>query len=287
MSILRNINYIKELDRIPCASPSPWIIIKTAFQSAPPALLTLALPGCTDIVKTRLGRSPWHAKSISSFIKKAVGPEVIGANKFLYQVGYTAAERYLWYWMVADVTTEFVTTWQSQIFQEQQCELPNAGTASGYYAPIVYTSPGTYRTLPGTEHGAAGVTATTFGVEIHPGYQGTFAYSMEFDSYPIPGKGANASTWLQVDEDEKIIDFAKTNDPATGSKQMTGGSIYHNRPGTVRSTRYTVYVEPQPEPPNFVRIQNAKWHVSLQGRREGNLSWGCKPKPVSWPFPSL
>lgn len=286
MSILRDINYIKELNRIPCATPSPWIIVKTAFQSAPPALLSLLQPGCNDIVKTRIGRSPWHAKGISSLIKNAIGPQALGGNKFLYEVGYNTAERYLWYWMLADVTKEFFMTWQSQIFQEQQCELPGAGTASGYFAPFVYGLPSTSRLVPSITRSAPGVSISTFNIVVRPGFQGSLGFSVEWDSYPIPGSGVNATTWFTVDDDDTKNDFARTNEPGQGNYNRTGGSIYHNRPGVPTPTRYAVWAEVDPEPGKFVRIINSSWNIGLQGRREGNLSWGCNLKPVTWPFPN-
>lgn len=285
MSLLKNINYIKELDRIPCADPSPWIIVKTAAQAAPPALLSLLVPGCTDIVKTRLGRSPWHAKSISSFIKKAVGPEALGANKFLYKVGYDAAERFLWYWMLADVTQEFFVTWQSQIFQEQQCELPGAGTAHGYYEPFVYDGHIEVRLIPGIITHPPGVTIGSHSIAILPGYQGTFAYECEWESYPVAGGSVNVTTWLQVDDEQPKLDYATTNSPGQGNYNRTGGSIWHNRPGTVRATEYSVHAQIDTDFGDHVRLVRSTWYVGLQGRHEGNLSWGCKPKPVSWPFP--
>lgn len=283
MTILRNINYIAEMNRIPCAPGSPWIIIKTAFEAGPPALLSLFLPGCTDILKTKIGVSPWHARGISSAIKSITQPEALGGKKFLYKVGYFTAEKYLWWWLVADVTTEFFTTWQSLVFQEQQCELPGNGTAYGYFAPFVYgrdqkgyLEPAPLKLVPGVSVGV-NIIRVDYTLEASAGYQ------VEWDSYPVRGQGGNVSTWWEEVDNPIINDFATTNNPIQKNRNTTGGSWFQNEPHASGFKQYRIGFEVQSD--TLMQVVSSHWTIGTQGKARGNSVWGCKPKPVVWPFP--
>jgi|1186.fasta_scaffold39441_2 hypothetical protein len=284
MSILKNINYIIQLDRIPCATPDAWIIIKTAFASAPPAFMSLFAPGCNDIVKTKLGLSPWHARSIRSVIKAISAPEALGANKFLYKIGYFTIEKYLWWWMVADVTTEFVTTWQSMVYQEQQCQLPGAGTSWGHFAPFVYVEGIPAAAFWVLEHFKTGVLVGGGQITILPGFEATIAYTLRFEGYPDPAAQSPVTTWWVEEGNPTINDLATTNDPLQQNGNQTGGSLYHSKPGSFAGTNYKIGVSV--DGPNQMRLIDGRWNVSLTGRKQGNLTFGCDLKPVEWPFPN-
>lgn len=285
MSILKDVNYIKDMMVIPCAQPSWLVIIETGFAAAPPALLTLFLPGCTDIVKTKLGLSPWHHKGIKALIKGAVQPEMIKANKFLYNIGYFTAEKYLWWFMVADVTSNFVTTWQSMVFQAQQCELPGAGTAYGYFDAFVY-QPDQEGYIPWTPiHGNPGVAFSGSTIGIMPGFEASIAFSILWDSWPVAGQGANVSTWLERVDPPLVDDLMATNDPALKNKNRTSGSIYHQNIGAIVPTLYRIGYANTGS--GNAQIVGGNFNIGLTGRASGVVPWGCKPKPVSWPFPSM
>ncbi len=281
---LKDINYLKELNSIPCAPASPWIIIKTGLDSAGPALLSLAVPGCTDIVKTKVGLSPWHARGIKGLLKKATQPEILAANKFLYKVGYFTAEKYLWFFLVADVTKEFFITWQSQVFMAQQCQLPGAGTAHGYMSPFIYI-PGSSGGLGITPiKGTPGVATFGNGVSLLPGFQGTFAWSAQWDSWPVRGQGVSVTTWQTEEETEVPFDVSTTNDPKTNQGNTTGGSLYWQNQtlSASRSTRLW-YINTGDLP---AQVVGGTWSMSTQGRHSGLSHFGCFPKEVSWPFPN-
>lgn len=285
MSILKNINYIRDLDRLPCAHPDIMLYIETAFKSAPPALLTLFQPGCTDILKTRIGNSPWHLRGISGLIKQAIQPYPISEQQFLYKIGYYAAEKYLWWWMVADVTTEFVTTWQSMIFQEQQCELPGAGSAFGYFEPVPIPGERSTGLVLHVLQGHPGVIMTTNGFRIQPGFQASIGWWADWQSWPHAGSEVFITTWMQKDGDPTPLQPVTTNDPIIKSGPQTAFHWFHDNPGAITPTTYQFYGRNAQEiPANPI---NSAWTISLMGRRQGNLTWGCTPKPVSWPFPSL
>jgi hypothetical protein len=284
MSILKNANYLLELDRIPCAVPDMLIIIKTGLAAAPPALLTLFLPGCNEIVKTRIGNSPWHLRGMNALIKGAIKPYPISEQKFLYKIGYYAAEKYLWWWMVADVTTEFVTTWQSMVYQEQQCELPGAGTAYGYFEAFVV--PPNFSTFipwtPSNFH--PGVQYTSGGVGILPGYEATIAFDMTWDTFPVRGEGASVETSLLDVSADQFQDTMNTMGPNTPYPFWTGGSTYHKEAPGITPAIYRVFAKNTG--PKHAQIVSSSFSIGLTGRRQGNLTFGCRPKPVEWPFPN-
>lgn len=284
MSVLKNINYIRSINALPCAQPDPLLAITTAFSSAPPALLTLFQPGCNEIVKARLGLSPWHLRGMRGLIKSIQRPIEISSVKFLYKIGYFTAERVLYYWMVADVLTAFEATWTSQIYQAQGCMLPGAGTAYGYVAPYVYT--------PGTEgplgiapiKNIPGMAVLNDQIVIFPGYQASVAYEVTWDSWPVRGQGVNMSTWYEVEDDPLRQDYMQTRDPSKPQWNVTGGTFFHNKIATPEVTHYKFFRSNNGD--TFAQAVAGSYNVSLMGQREGNLNWGCNLKPVSWPFPN-
>lgn len=280
---LRDYNYIKAMNHIPCAPAGPQIIIETGLQTAGPALLSLFLPGCTDIIKTKLGLSPWHARGIKGMIKKASPPQALGATKFLYQLGYFTAEKYLWFFQVAEVTKEFFITWQSQVFMAQQCQLPGAGTAYGYMSPFIYPQ-GTSGGLGITaQHNAPGVAIFGNGVALLPGFQGTMAWSAEWDSWPVRGQGTSVTTWMTEEDTEVPFDVSTTNDPNSQQGNTTGGSFYwQNR--TLSATRKSqlFYIN---NGDTAAQVVGGTWSFATQGRSSGLKHFGCYAQPVEWPFP--
>lgn len=281
-SILRNYNYVKKLLTIPCGSPDWLVIIETAAKTAPPALLSLFLPGCEDIVKTRLGTSPWHAKGIRTMIKGVFKPFPVSEQKFLYKIGYVAAERFLWYYMVADVTQEFYTTWQSAIYQQQQCQLPGAGTGYGYFAPFFYAPNREDYLIWSPIHAPFGIVAAGGQLIIQAGFQSNMAYSVEWITRS--GAPAKVTTWLEVTDNPVSEDLMTTFDPTLKNGKFTQGSHYHELIGETSPFIYRVglYAEGDEDVQPFA----SQWSCSLHGRANGNTTFGCHPKKVTWPFPN-
>lgn len=284
MSILKNINYLIKLYNIPCGVPDALVIIETAFKAAPPALLTIFTPGCNEIVKTKLGLSPWHLKGINGFIKKAAPPQAIAANKFLYKIGYFTIEKYLYWYMLADVTTEFFTTWTSFMYQAQQCQLPGAGTAYGNLAPFV-TQPGTSGTCTwDIEKGVFGVIPNLGSISILPGFEAAIAYNMTWDSWPVPGQGVSVTTSFEKLGGPGPQDIMSTNDPELNNGNSTLGATHQEEIGNLGVTTYKINYENTGS--TFAQIVQSRWNISLTGRKTGNTAFGCNPKPVEWPFPN-
>lgn len=283
MSIMSKINYIKDMNVIGCAQPNIYVTIETAFAAGAPALLSLLVPGCSDIVKMKLGHSPWHVKGIKGLLKGAAPPFSAGANKFLYKIGYFTAERGLYYFMLADVTSEFFIQWQSLAFVAEQCPLPDAGTAYGYVAPLIYT--------PGFEgplgiaplHNVHGMANHLSGVQIFPGFTGSVAFSAEFDSWPVRGQGVSASTWTVAVDTGQIIMPSSTNQPPSQPHNQTAGHFSFDTTRAHTGTTYNFFVQNTGE--SNAQVMSGSYTVHMQGHATGVLPWGCKLKPV--PVPSL
>jgi hypothetical protein len=279
---LKDINYLKELSVIPCGEASWSLIAVTGIETAAPALLTLALPGCTDIVKTKLGLSPWHARGVKGLIRGAAAPLALSGTKFLWNIGYFTAEKYLWFFQVAEVTKEFFITWQSQVYMQQQCQLPGAGNAWGYITPFVYSGhrSGPLQISPGKL--CPGVAAGSNVIQIAPGLQGSIAWTAEWQSYPDRTAPANVSTWEEETDITGPLDFMTTWDPDKNNKSVTGGHQYMRVLETEHGKQLRLFMAND----SGVQAQpvSGSWSVSVQGRHSGLHSFGCVPKKVDWPF---
>jgi hypothetical protein len=282
MSILRNINYLAEMNVMGCSEPDLYVTVTTGFRAAVPALLSLLTPGCTDIVKMKLGHSPWHRRGIRALIKGAAPPFALEANKFLYKIGYFTAERGLYYFMLADIATEFVTTWQSLAFAVEQCPLPSAGTAYGYFSAFVYIPEQETNLGVAAVHNVTGMFPGPGWITIFPGFQGSVAWSCTWDSYPVRGEAVNVQTWMTVDDDPTPLNVSKTNDPKSQPKNGTAGSFSFDTLDQIVGKRYTFHIKN--EGTGNAQAVASSYTVQMTGHPTGVAPWGCKPKPVQIPF---
>jgi len=279
---MRNINYLKKMNVMGCSAPDIFVTIETGLQAAGPALLNLLTPGCTDIVKMKLGRSPWHSRGIRSLIKSAAAPFSLEANKFLYRIGYDTAERGLFYLMVADIAVEFVTTWQSLAFVAEQCPLPSAGTAYGYMATFIYTP--NQETLLGynPQHNVNGMAVGLNSIVIFPGFQGSLTFNAVFDSWPIRGKGVSVNTWMTEDDSTIPISPSRTNDPPSQPKNEVVGHLSFDT--TRELLRKDYYLHIQNSGDENAQCVGGTYSVAMSGHPTGVLPWGCHLKKTSVPF---
>ena len=282
MSIMNRINYIKDLTVMGCSDPDFFVLVETGFAAAAPALLSLLVPGCSDIVKLKLGHAPWHAKTIKSALKAAAPPFSTGANKFLYKVGYFTAERGLYYLMLADVTTEFFVQWQSLAFVAEQCKLPDAGTAYGYISAFVY-NPGPEGNLGITpQHNVTGMSVTNSSIRIQPGFQGTIAFYAGFDSWPQRGLGVNVTTWIEDVETGAQIMPMTTNIPPSNPHNQTAAHLAFDVTRSVLEREYIF--KRRNDGPEMAQATSGTYSVHMTGHPTGVLPFGCKLKKTSIPF---
>lgn len=279
---MRNINYLKELNVIGCSAPDIFVSVETGFQAAAPALLSLLTPGCTDIVKMKLGLSPWHRKGISSLIKGAAAPFAAEGNKFLYKIGYFTAERGLYWLMVADVTTQFFATWESLAFVAEQCPLPDAGTAYGYIAVIIYGPHTTGFLHPSPQHNVTGMAVGLNGFTIFPGFQGQVNWSAEFDSWPERGKGVSMNTWMTEDDSDVRFNEYSTNRPPSQPHNQTIGHRSFDTLHNFTRKDFVMHCENTGE--GNAQVIASTYSIKMTGSPSGVLPWGCKLKKTSIPF---
>jgi hypothetical protein len=279
-----DINFIKELNLIPCGVPEWWVIAETGFQAAAPALLTIFTPGCTDIVKTKVGLSPWHHRGVKALLKGAQAPFAKEGKEFLWKIGYFELEKYLYWFMIADVTKEFFMTWQTLVFQQQQCQLPGHGTAFGYPSTLLY-NPGYEGGLGiSPQHLVPGVATGLNNIRIQAGLEANVALDVIWDSYPIRGKGVSMTTWYTIDEDATIYDLTDTRNQQPQWANESVNHFFKRDPGAITAKQYKFFCANVGD--TIAQVVGGSWNCSTMGRVTGNTSFGCTPKPVSWPFPN-
>ena len=283
MSIMKDYNYIKQIAVMQCSIPNPWVYVETALPSATLALLTLGQPGCTDIVKTKLGLSPWHTRKVKALLKGAAAPFSAEATQFLWKIGYFEIEKYLWWFMVADTAKEFLLTWQTMVFQVQQCDTPGNGTAYGYPSVLLYTPSVDQGVGIAALHLVSGVAVGGNIIQIAAGLDASVVMNIEWDSWPIRGKGTNVTTWMTVTGDDTPLNVTNTLNQPAGLQTQSVIHTYKNNPLYVRPTQYHFWARNEGD--ELIQIVGGSWNVSTMGRRNGLTSFGCNLKPVTWPFP--
>lgn len=123
----RNLNYVRRVMRHPCAAPDPLTIVETGLSAGALAIVRLTTFGCTDILKSRAGRAPFHARHLNALIKGAGGPVGRGVNRFLFATPYNQLEAFFWHWLVFDTTVGFFADWASMMYMEGRCA-PRSGS---------------------------------------------------------------------------------------------------------------------------------------------------------------
>jgi hypothetical protein len=308
MSIMRDLNYLKKLSVIPCAQAGPLVVIETGVAAAAPALLELFQPDCNDIIKSTLGLSPFgegkvtkqffgqgggrgrggpgHGRRGSGWITGVYKPLQFSPTGALYQLGYFQAEKVLRFIQVVDVTVKFLVTWQSMIYQMQQCETPSVGSANGTIAPFLTREDWSGPMLLTPYNNAPGVQILFSHILIAAGLDALITWQCSWDSWPIRGKGGNASQWLIQDDAGPPLVYTRTNDPDRRNGLTTGGAYWHSDPLRITPTKYTIWNQAD-SPDGWIQPVASNVSVSAQGLPSGVQVFGCKLKPVEWPFPSL
>lgn len=245
MSVLQNLNYIAELEAMPCASPDPLVYIQTGLQAAPPALLQLLVPGCSEIVQARLGINPLAGKGTEAIVRGAAGfpqrrgqkhgkratahiqqihkPLPLGGKQFLYKTGFFAIQKALLFWQIVDVSTDFIATWSSLIRATQGCDLPAAGYVSTGIAPLIFPGPGVgYLSFGSVARYCADIRLQR--IRVDPGSIGAVGYHMEWEPWPDPSSPkAPVTTWLEQTVTGTRSNFSTTDDPVQKNGNRTGG----------------------------------------------------------------
>lgn len=275
MSISGNLNYIRRAMRHGCASPNIEIIIETAFQAAVPNLFKLTLFGCTDIVKMKLGRSPWHTRALKGLIDSVHTPETRAGNRFLFHIGYDTIEKYLWWWMVADAATSFAADWMSLMYEEQRCQLPNSGHLT---APLTALYAGPESNI-GTVfiNGVDARPCCRIGgnsVVIPAGCVGSISYHCEWTPFlGLPANQGSVTTWLEGPDGKKYDETESKPDGFGGVHQTIGMAPERRATVTADEQWFIRYKVNQ----GLMGCQRGHVSVSAQGRHIPLIGAGCTP----------
>lgn len=198
MGTMANLNYIKNISAWPCALPSPWVLIETAFEAGFPVLLEALTFSCNDILKLRAGISYRCGRQLKSIIKAAHGPQIVDATHFLYQLGPAQVETALYFFFIVDLGVKFLADWTSLIYQVQGC-VPsnevcniNANQCAGAGAPGVDV---------GVQYNwsiASGqcIQPVFLGFRVPSNWSWSLGYSFEWEA-SLPGHKASVTTWIR------------------------------------------------------------------------------------------
>jgi hypothetical protein len=302
MSVLRNINYLLDVTKGPCAEPELLLMVKVAFITGPPALLQLFVPGCSEIVQARLGTTPLgkgfepltkgaadglspsrrgrHGKKIDATIQRAYPGTPQGGRQFLYRIGITHIQRLLWWWLVADVTTEFFATWTSLIYEEQGCALPEGPYYARPIPPIIYGAiPQQMLMVP--ELKAPYFAVTTGEIHVFPGTTVSIIYSTSWRGWPdAQGQGGTANVSLVELDPIVVIATGHTNEPGEGNGMTVGGSYKYRGQHTVTTKRFAILIECEPAQVGM-ELYRGQLTVSSTGFPHSS-AFGCKPPSVDF-----
>lgn len=158
MSIISNMNYMKRFVHHPCATPNPIMLIEFAFEAGLPVLFELLSHDIMDKALAQ-GKQAWRkaasgnnrspqpqpggAGPMSGHGRKAGGRlgrrsmgKKVGPREWLFDL-VDAEQTGMYWWLVADLATEFMARWTTLIYLKQGCpfehECYRTGPFNGIY----------------------------------------------------------------------------------------------------------------------------------------------------------
>lgn len=281
MSISHNLNYLKNIFRHPCATPDIEIIIETAFEAFVPALMQVIGIGCTDIIKMRAGKSPWHTRAMNGFIKGVNIPEAVGKNIYRYSVPYAAVEAGLWWWMVIDAGFSFFPHWASLMYQESKCDLPRNGFVESTIAIGPKFAVGTYRCLLGSPDTKPAIRIIGDECIISAGCSGTVTYHVTLEQFfPIIYGAGQAEVWIE-DQTGQISTVSTWDGATDPTENKVAGGINKARGSALAELHMWVNIRVLR---GVVGIPEGHIRASGYGLPIPLVSGGCTPRPVTYPW---
>lgn len=157
MSVLGNMNYMKRFVHHPCATPNPIMLIEFAFEAGLPVLFELL---SADILDKALkqGKDAWRKaasgknrspqppdgntgpqsghgrKAGGRFGRRSPGRPVSG-REWLFDL-VDMEQTGMYWWLVADLATEFLARWSTLIYLKQGCPFDHECFAQGLFNSI-------------------------------------------------------------------------------------------------------------------------------------------------------
>lgn len=237
MSALQKLNYVKNLFRHPCGTPTIDVVVITAFEATLPILFSLNQFSCLDILKSRAGISWKCGRALKAAAKQWHNPKIIDRTHFLYSLGSAQLERALWIWFVADLAVDFFANWSTLMYLEQACTLPPAGHVSIPLSSI-FTGGGGTVFINGTAHRECFIVGGNawnipFGCDV------TVTYQCEWRPFhDLPVNMHPVTTWIEDDLGRKYGEVTGSVVNPDGSRYTGGGmTIPKGSPFAQRSYR--------------------------------------------------
>jgi hypothetical protein len=283
MGTLNNMNYIKNIFRHPCGTPTIETLIETAIPAASVAILSVVLFGCDDIMKMRLGRAPWHTRSMKGLINaKGLGVR-LGLNHHLMLDPFTPIFAALQWMLYADAATGFVANWMSLIYQAQDCRLPGNGYLRFGLTSLMLDPGGPYPLLI---DGAGTRPCVLIGgneIQIPPGCEATITWNAEFKPFrDDPANLGTATTWLEDDTGLHHSESDGWAAPEFGGRRNGGGTrIKAPAAGFGRNVRLKWRLNK-----GLMGCRGGNVSVSAYGRPMKMLPAGCTPRLYDQPYPT-
>ena len=281
MSVSKNLNYIKRMWAHPCATPDIEIVIETAFTAGAIAVFELALFGCTDIMKMRVGKSPWHTRKLGGFIKAVHPPISMDQQLGVFRLPYVVAEAGLWYMLVAEVASNFLPQWASMMYQMNGCALPGTGYIETGLS-IGFGFPGDIRVVPagGLDFNAC-VRFDGSGVTVTPGCYANITYTVTPGTFrpDLFGPGV-CRFWLEDYQGNKST-VVSYNSEAPPQGNIKFGGMKLSAPVGVLGARAVVKMEILS---GVMRVETGNIKASGYGRPIELVGSGCVPAKVVYPW---
>lgn len=238
MSITRDLNYLKAVFFHPCATPSPAILVKTAFPAAIVALVELTSPGPIDVVATKLGKPFFHHKGLNALLKGAAPMVKLNPLTYVANMATGLVRGALYYPWIIGVGTSFVRNWVSMVYVASRCDLPGAGYLGAGLSSLFAFGGGGGTVLIGANQsvGCAHLGGNT--VTVQPGCYVTISYECTWE--PFQGNPANqgaVQTWIE-DGQGNILSRDDTGTPDKDGKTHTGGGQLHAPGGGVLAAAF-------------------------------------------------
>lgn len=282
MGVGANLNYVKNVFRHPCATPSLDVLIETAFPAAAVALLEVFTFGCSDILKMRAGKSPWHSRGLNALLKGAQGGLKMGPRLFGFYAPFAAIQAGLQYMLFADAASGFVANWMTLIYQEQGCTLPGAGYARCGLSSTFQDAGGPYGILINCLENKQCCAIGGNVITIPAGCEATISWSTHFEPFQgDPRNDGPVETWLQDLTGGEISVQPGYKSPNGKGYDVGGG--YKSKPGF----------------PGLAKSYRLSWRsggglmgctsghlsVSAYGRKMPLIPSGCSPRNFDQPYP--
>jgi hypothetical protein len=287
MSILRNINYMKNFTFYPCATPNPLAVIELAFEAALPELwefFSFQIVQVAKPVAKEMGsrnapgwtpapnwgdrerqRSRGHGKHVFADPPDRKSPgEKWGPNTLAFRM-VDLEQRALLYWMIVDLATAFMARWTTLMYQHQQCPFDHQCYKSGPFTTIFIGQGEATAILPILNAGtifSGGFeiqqqTSLTTGMTVAPGSMTVETTLKRFLSDEPP-----SAAWVEIREagSGKIVGGGPGGTPNTSDGTVRTGASFQRPIGSPPHSYNVVLVNNASD--EFVAVTAGTLHLS-------------------------